>query len=104
MSHRFATIDAQNDRQREIIVAMLVKGEAWLAKLNGHKGLWKYLGNEQIFNFGADLVVPQFDAELNQLIYDFQNMPVYGKTAVMQILNQISEKVKQLGGYELVWC
>jgi len=103
MTHRFAAIDAQNDRQREIIVAMLVKGEAWLAKLHGGKGLCKYLGSHQLFNFSADLVVPQFDAELDQLVKEFQAMG-WNKSAVANKLNQISEKVKQLGGHELCWC
>lgn len=101
--------EPHNDRQRRIIAAMKEEhGEAWLGLLNPHGGrkgpiLVQWDGVSLVYNFGADLVVPREDEVLMRLIRERDEAPYTGVTADSVRVKAIQKRVRQLGGYLLVW-
>jgi hypothetical protein len=100
---------AINDASRRVITAMCEEhGEAWLGFINRHdaneQGFWKW-DESLVYNFGADFVVPRYDAELAQLVED-RNTPVLGGYCMehnRRTLDLILARLKELGGIQLLW-
>ncbi len=57
--------------------------------------------NELIYNFEYSFIVPAFDEELIQMIKDYNKME-YSR-AVFKAINDITERIYEIGGTFLVW-
>jgi hypothetical protein len=103
--------DAVNDASRAVVAAMRDElGAAWIGRVNrsreerenpDHPVIWEYEGG-MVYNFGADFVVPAFDAELVRLIVEYNSGPWHAATKAKQV-QAVTDRVRSLGGVTLVW-
>jgi hypothetical protein len=99
-----------NDRSREIVRLFHERfGECWLGKVNIYKNMpippvWKYDPEEMLYNFGADFVLPCYDAELERMIMERHNTPYTGTKADFPLVDAIYNRIAELGGAELHWA
>lgn len=98
-----------NDLQRELIAACAHEwGEVWLGKINlyeqdrGKPALWKWDG-ELVCNFGADFVVPKYDAELGRLVMERDGAPYTCVADDAERMRAITAHIEKAGGRKLIW-
>lgn len=96
-----------NGASRRVVQAYIAEyGKAWLGKSNADKDgplLWEV--NEDstwpiVYNFGADFVVPEYDADLESRIQKYLSD---GLTHAFANIDAIHDRVKELGGALLIW-
>ena len=110
----FESVEADsewNDRMRMDIERMHdTHGAAWLVRLNGTGNLgsatepilWKWDGT-LVYNFGADAVLPAYDAKLLELI-ETRNRTEYTNVRADKVhVDAIFARIEAVGGKPLVW-
>lgn len=105
--------DGLNNSNRALIHAMIeAHGQCWLGRVNldpnkyHHTAImWQRMHQdvepEIVYNFGADYVIPCYDEELERLVKRWNNTPLKEMTAAM--IDEIFDRIKALGGYNLNW-
>lgn len=100
-----------NNASRRVVSAMAEEhGECWLGRVNLHdterghadQVMWRWNG-EPVLNFDAGFVLPAFDEELLQLIMKRDAGPYTTTTVDSVLVTAILERVRALGGRNLVW-
>jgi hypothetical protein len=100
-----------NEAQRRLIDAMAEHyGTVYLGSVNlygedRHKPivLRKYPDGEIVYNFSASFVVPTDDEVLKRLIYERDNAEYTGTTEDAVRVEAIHDRIKEIGGYTLIW-
>lgn len=100
--------DALNDASRAVVEAMKrAHGEAWLVRINTYdeetKHLVKAPSEDTLCNFSGDAVIPRFDEALQHLLQARKNAEYKGVAADKYRVDQINDRIKELGGAFLFW-
>lgn len=75
-------------------------GVCWLGKFNpdfGEHGLQKYT-HGMIHNFACDLVLPEFDIEIDRMLREYQMYP-----EKIHLIEKIRNRVEELRGHPIYW-
>ena len=75
-------------------------GVCWLGKFNpdfGEYGLQKYT-HGMIHNFACDLVLPEFDIEIDRMLREYQMYP-----EKIHLIEKIRNRVEELRGHPIYW-
>lgn len=75
-------------------------GICWLGKFNpdfGEHGLQKYT-HGMIHNFACDLVLPEFDIEIDRMLREYQMYP-----EKIHLIEKIRSRVEELRGHLIYW-
>ena len=75
-------------------------GVCWLGKFNpdfGEYGLQKYT-HGMIHNFACDLVLPEFDIEIDRMLREYQMYP-----EKIHLIEKIRSRVEELRGHPIYW-
>lgn len=75
-------------------------GVCWLGKFNpdfGEHGLQKY-AHGMIHNFACDLVLPEFDIEIDRMLREYQMYP-----EKIHLIEKIRSRVEELRGHLIYW-
>lgn len=101
--------EALNNSCRGVVDAMAEEhGSCWLGKINlyredrGRPCLWKWNG-ELVLNFSCAFVLPDYDAELEQLILTRSDAPYTTSADDLERINLITERIRAVGGMMLFW-
>lgn len=99
-----------NNASRALVQAFVKEnGSAWVGKVNPYdvkadgEPLRQVVAEEMIYNFGADFVIPQYDAMLAFLIKDRLAAPYTGTKADAVWIDKIHARIELLGGRHLFW-
>ena len=81
-------------------------GEAWLGRVNLYGDdsgeLHKWEGGE-VYNFGADFVLPCYDAEVERLVRERAEAPYTGTADDGKRVDAIFARIGEVGGSHLFW-
>jgi hypothetical protein len=94
---------ALNDAARAVIDAYTEKhGTCWLGLINlyDRPALWAHDGSEFVYNFGAEFVLPDYDRELEEMIYARDRA---GLKNLIKNTHDVTERIIALGGERLIW-
>lgn len=75
-------------------------GICWLGKFNsdfGEYGLHKYT-HGMVHNFACDLVLPEFDIEIDRMLQEYQMYP-----EKIHLIEKIRNRVEELRGHPIYW-
>ena len=75
-------------------------GICWLGKFNsdfGEYGLHKYT-HGMVHNFACDLVLPEFDIEIDRMLREYQMYP-----EKIHLIEKIRNRVEELRGHPIYW-
>lgn len=101
-----------NDLNRKLILAFHEKhgcaymgnvnfhGEQNIAVVNGEKSIYEEYTGQKIYNFHCTFVVPTPDKELEQMIRQWNS----GKLPLnVSLLDKIMDRIKEIGGMNMIW-
>jgi hypothetical protein len=78
-------------------------GKCFLGKINkrADEPALKEYKQGMIYNFDCDFIVPEYDAELENMINEYNSKP-YSEES-MKDIKRIQNKIEQLGGLTILW-
>lgn len=95
--------DEFNDAIRAVIAAYTQEyNGCWLGFINlyDRPALRPHDGSEFVCNFDADFVLPEYNQELEEMIYARDKA---GLDNLMKNTRAVVDKIKALGGEQLIW-
>lgn len=101
-----------NDIQRDKIEAFigLHEGSCWVGRINLYpfdpvdKPIMKKLKlYEKIYNFDWTFIIPRRDTLLEQMIFDRYQEPYEDTSRDLEMVEEITARIEQLGGHHLHW-
>jgi hypothetical protein len=79
-------------------------GKCFLGKINLYNKtdtILKEYNRGMIYNFGADFILPEYNAEIENMIKEYNNQPYSSK--IIQDIKKIINKIESLNGINLLW-
>lgn len=79
-------------------------GKCFLGKINksaNEPALKEYKQGMMVYNFDCDFVIPKYDAELENMINEYNSKPY--SEELMKDIKRIQNKIEQLGGLTILW-
>ena len=103
-------INQWNDHQRLVIQEVFNEhGQAWLGNVNLYDHnrdkpiIWKWNGQDLIYNFSCAFVLSEYDEKLEKMIFDRDNTPYTGTTDDYKLITAIFDRIEQISGKVLLW-
>jgi hypothetical protein len=79
-------------------------GKCFLGKINksaNEPALKEYEQGMMVYNFDCDFAIPKYDAELENMINEYNSKPY--SEELMKDIKRIQNKIEQLGGLTILW-
>lgn len=80
-------------------------GKCFLGKINksaNEPALKEYGQGMMVYNFDCDFAIPKYDAELENMINEYNSKPY--SEELMKDIKRIQNKIEQLGGLTILWA
>lgn len=80
-------------------------GKCFLGKINksaNEPALKEYEQGMMVYNFNCDFAIPKYDAELENMINEYNSKPY--SEELMKDIKRIQNKIEQLGGLTILWA
>lgn len=80
-------------------------GKCFLGKINksaNEPALKEYEHGMMVYNFDCDFAIPKYDAELENMINEYNSKPY--SEELMKDIKRIQNKIEQLGGLTILWA